>query len=351
MVVGIIGGGQLGMMMAQSAIALGHEVISFDPSDNCPITKYSSRHFCAQFNNEEVLREMCEFCDVITYEFENIPFLVIKNLSDDYKIFPNYKALMYSQNRILEKKVALELDIDTANYIVVKDKLHLKNSLFKKSVLKTCSDGYDGKGQLVITDSIKDADRLLTTQCILEEFVEFDCEISVVVNRDVFGNVKAFPIAKNTHRNNILFKSEVPANISDMVEKRAINNSIKLASHLDIVGTLAVEFFVVGDQLLFNEMAPRPHNSGHYTIEACNVSQFDQHIKAVCSKDISTPVLLSDCVMYNILGDDLDVVDKLSTGYIHMYGKTEARSKRKMGHVTFLKNIDIDNYFGGYNND
>ncbi len=332
MIIGIIGGGQLGMMLAQSAIELNHTVYSYDISRNCPIKKYSKVHYVGKFNDYNRLLEFCMKCDVITYEFENIDYDVLKQLSDDFLIYPNVNALKYSQNRLLEKDLANELKILTCDYAQVSD---LKMIDFnQKSIIKTVCDGYDGKGQALVSKSnLELITSLLKVPCIVESFIDYDCEVSLVVNRDMYNNIYHFPVTRNYHNKGILQRSVVPANIDSEVLNKVIDYSKRLVEHLDIIGTLAVEFFVKDSEVYFNEMAPRPHNSFHHTIESCDVSQFTQHIKCITNCKITSPVLLHDAIMVNIIGTDVVSDDG---GVIHMYGKSEVRDGRKMGHITYI---------------
>ncbi len=338
MKIGIIGGGQLGMMMSEAAIKLNCTIISYDPQEECSIRKYSSKHFVGAFDDLELLKKFCMDCNIITYEFENIPFNIIKELSKEHCIYPNYKALKYSQDRYEEKMLARKCKIATTNFYQVKvgEELTL---CFNKSILKTNSGGYDGKGQIILENSVSDEAKLLVSNsvCIVEEFLDFDFEISVIVNRSRDGSITTFPITKNIHKNNILYKVIVPVELAETARNEAVNGAIKLANELDLYGTLTVEYFVKDNQIIFNEMAPRPHNSGHYTIEGCSVSQFSQHIKAILGDELSSPKLLKNCIMLNILGQDLHL-SKVSDGYVHMYDKTVAKFNRKMGHVTFVGN-------------
>ncbi len=332
MIVGIIGGGQLGMMMADAANKLGHSVISYHNTLLCPIKRFSKMHYVGEFNNLALLEEFCFKCDVITYEFENINYETIKYLGDLYHIVPNYKALRYSQNRLLEKQLANKLCIKTC---VFKQIFAIEEIDFsKKSIVKSIFDGYDGKNQALVEHSNQDLIKeLLQNDCILEEYIDYDFEVSVLVNKDFYNNIFCFPITKNFHVKGILQKSIVPVNLSEKLKTRLIENAILLVQHLDIVGSLAVEFFVKNNDIYFNEMAPRPHNSFHHTLESCNVSQFTQHINCITNKKISEPVLLSSACMVNIIGTN-DV--GLENGFLHMYGKTVVRKNRKMGHITFI---------------
>ncbi len=338
MIVGIIGGGQLGMMMAVEALALGHVVYSYDPSSDCPIVKYSEKHTAADFTDVMQLEKFCSKCDVITYEFENIPYQVIEKLESKFKIYPNALALKYSQNRYKEKSLAKNLNINTASFKKINSQSELYNYIDKKYVLKSCSGGYDGKGQFIIDGTITEEMLAFVSncECIIEDFIAFDYEVSVLVTRDLSGNITSFPVTKNIHKNGILHMSIVPAQVSEKIMKGAILNAVKLIKEMDFYGSLAVEYFVTEDTVYFNEMAPRPHNSFHHTLDSCDTSQFLQHIKIVTGSKTIQPKLLHETVMVNILGQDMD--RQWDKGIVYMYDKQEAMTNRKMGHVNFINN-------------
>ncbi len=339
MKIGIIGGGQLGMMMAESAIKLGYEIYSFDPSAECSIVQFSTKHFCGQYDDLESLKSFCSLVDVVTYEFENICMKSIEVLEKEFKIYPNSKALKYSQNRFVEKTFALKHGLTTANFnkVVGADNL---NSIYKgnKCVLKTLTGGYDGKGQTVLNGKITSEALNLVSEyeCILEEFVDYDYEASIVVSRDLKGNIVSFPVTVNTHKNGILYKSEALSNFDSVVESQMIDYAVSLVKALDIYGTLSVEYFIVNNKPIFNEMAPRPHNSGHYTIEGCNISQFDNHIRAVTGSEVLDAKLEYESVMFNIIGNEINIDYSLCDGYFHSYNKKSTKPNRKMGHITFI---------------
>ncbi len=332
MIIGIIGGGQLGMMMAKCAQDLNHIVYSYDENRTCSIKKYSKVHYIGKFSDYNKLYDFCLQCDVITYEFENLNYEVLDKLSNEFEIYPNANALKQSQNRLYEKELANKLGILTAKYYYANN-INTIN-LERNSIIKTINDGYDGKGQCLVTkENLNKIKTLLKSPCIVEEIIDFDFEVSLVINRDRYKTVYSFPITKNFHKNGILKKSVVPVDVCDEVYKKVQNYSILLIEYLDIVGTLAVEFFVKNSEVYFNEMAPRPHNSFHHTIESCDVSQFLQHIKCITGLKITRPILLHSAKMINIIGDD-NSFDK--NGFIHMYDKKVVRKGRKMGHITYI---------------
>ncbi|MFV0424256.1 MAG: 5-(carboxyamino)imidazole ribonucleotide synthase [Bacilli bacterium] len=339
MKIGIIGGGQLGMMMAEAGKLQGHTIYSLDPSSNCSILKFSSKHYCCDFDDKSCIEKLCKEVDILTYEFENIDYEVVSQLEKEYLIYPSSKLLYYSQNRFVEKSFAKQLGIKTVNFTKVSSVEELK-SIYNgnKSVLKTLSGGYDGKGQAIISINISKAaiDLVNSSECILEEFIEYDYEASVIITRKLNGEIQFFPLVKNIHKNNILFQTIATNFIDKKLEKKARDYGRLLAESLNLCGTLSIEFFIKDNQLIFNEMAPRPHNSGHYTIEGCNVSQFANHIRAIVDDDLVKPILKYESMMFNILGEDINKDFSLYGGAFHNYNKSKVVKNRKMGHITFV---------------
>lgn len=341
--IGIIGGGQLGQMMAISAIYMGHKVITLDPTADCPASRVSEV-IVAPYSDVEALRQLAERCDVLTYEFENVDADALDAVVTAGQLPQGTDLLRISQNRIFEKDfLANKAGVTVAPYRVVTSSLDLENLDFSKNyVLKTATGGYDGHGQVVIRSEadLEAASKLANSaECVLEEFVDFDLEISVIVS----GNgtdVTVFPVQENIHRNNILSKTIVPARISDTLAQKAKDMAIKIAEQLHLSGTLCVEMFVAGNEILVNEIAPRPHNSGHYSIEACDFSQFDTHILGVLGQPLPAINLHAPAVMLNVLGQHMEqarvYITKNPSAHLHLYGKLEAKHNRKMGHVTVL---------------
>ncbi|WP_161978951.1 5-(carboxyamino)imidazole ribonucleotide synthase [Streptococcus sp. S784/96/1] len=341
--IGIIGGGQLGQMMAISAIYMGHKVITLDPVADCPASRVSEV-IVAPYSDVEALRQLAERCDVLTYEFENVDADALDAVITDGQLPQGTDLLRISQNRIFEKDfLTNKAGVTVSPYRVVTSSLDLEHlDLSKTYVLKTATGGYDGHGQVVIRSraDLEVANKLANaTECVLEEFVNFDLEISVIVS----GNgrdVTVFPVQENIHRNNILSKTIVPARISDDLSAKAQAMAIKIAEQLNLSGTLCVEMFVAGDEILVNEIAPRPHNSGHYSIEACDFSQFDTHILGVLGQPLPAIKLHAPAVMLNVLGQHIEqarsYVAENPSAHLHLYGKIEAKHNRKMGHVTVL---------------
>ncbi|HIH8049961.1 TPA: 5-(carboxyamino)imidazole ribonucleotide synthase [Streptococcus suis] len=339
--IGIIGGGQLGQMMAISAIYMGHKVITLDPAADCPASKVSEV-IVAPYHDVAALKQLAERCDVLTYEFENVDADGLDAVIKDGQLPQGTDLLRISQNRIFEKDfLAKKAGVQVAPYKVVTSSLDLEGlDLSKNYVLKTATGGYDGHGQKVIREEsdLAEASQLANSaECVLEEFVNFDLEISVLVSGNG-SDYTVFPVQENIHRNNILSKTIVPARISDELSSKAQTMAVKIAEQLNLSGTLCVEMFVAGDEILVNEIAPRPHNSGHYSIEACDFSQFDTHILGVLGKPLPAIKLHAPAVMLNVLGQHMEqaqaYVAENPSAHLHLYGKIEAKHNRKMGHVT-----------------
>lgn len=345
--IGIIGGGQLGRMMAIAAKYMGYQVAVLDPTAKCPTAQVADRHIVARYDDMAAIKELTATADVITYEFENVDLDAATYIERQGKLPQGAYALQITQNRAEEKRLIKENNLPVPPFEIVHNGKACEKALENiplPAVIKTCRGGYDGKGQLKITSEQDVADAIKFAEekhpCIVEQWVPFDKEISVVFSRSQHGKVTFFPIAENEHKDHILYKTTVPALISASVREHAFTAASVLAEKINVVGTFAIEMFVRGEQIFINEMAPRPHNSGHYTIEACNVSQFTQHIKAICGLPLGSISLLQPAVMVNILGEDMDGVlramQTAAEGFVHLYGKDEAKAKRKMGHVTFI---------------
>lgn len=345
--IGIIGGGQLGRMMALAAKAMGYRIIVLDPTADCPAAQVSDEQIVADYDDKVALRELSEKADVVTYEFENIDYDALKMTQNLVSVPQGSELLSITQDRILEKAYLESANINIAPYAVIVDKEEIESeikSIGYPAVLKTAQGGYDGKGQVVLHDAndIDTAARLLRYgSCVLEAWIPFDKEISIVVARNLDGQVETFPVAENVHVNNILHTTIAPANVTDNVHEEAEEIAKKLADVLQLCGVLAVEMFVTNSGAIYvNELAPRPHNSGHFTIEACSISQFTQHIRAIVGLPLVKPELLKPAVMINILGQHVEAVNEHMAEYpqwfVHYYGKKEAKINRKMGHITVL---------------
>ncbi len=347
--IGIIGGGQLGQMMALSAKEMGFAVGILDPTPNCPASQVADWHIEASYDNPEAIKELVAKSDVVTYEFENVDAEVLKECAALGKLPQGLDLLKISQNRKHEKSFLTQLNLPTAPYAIVNELEELITELKMigyPSVLKTCSGGYDGKGQVVLRseNDIKSASELLNIgECVLEKWLSFEKEISVIVSGSSNDQFEVFPIAENRHQKNVLHTSIIPANIMRDCENQAKEMAKKIASNLRIRGTITIEMFVTKHGgLVVNEMAPRPHNSGHYSIEACNVSQFDLHIRGICGWPLPKVVLHQPSIMMNLLGEEAnrakEWISQKPEWYFHYYGKKEVKDGRKMGHITILSN-------------
>ncbi|PZX03185.1 5-(carboxyamino)imidazole ribonucleotide synthase [Psychrobacillus insolitus] len=345
--IGIIGGGQLGRMMALAAKEAGFNVAVLEPTVDSPCGQVADIRIVAPYNDEAALEELAEVSDVITYEFENIDYAGLKRLSEIAYVPQGAELVKITQDRIIEKTeiqatgVPIAKFVEAANYEELVERIE---TVGFPCVVKTARGGYDGKGQQTIQsiEEIASAKSLFEhSACIAEAFVPFTKEISVIVQRNGNGETYCLPIGENVHVNHILHETIVPARISELLAAKAMKAAETIANHLNLIGTLAVEIFVLeNDEILINELAPRPHNSGHYSIEACSISQFHQHVRAVCGWPLREPKLWTETVMVNILGQHVvpltNSISKYPNWSIHLYGKNEAKTNRKMGHVTIL---------------
>ncbi|OKO91702.1 Phosphoribosylaminoimidazole carboxylase ATPase subunit [Geobacillus proteiniphilus] len=346
--IGIIGGGQLGRMMALAAREMGFRIAVLDPTPDSPCGQVADIEMMAAYHDLDAIAELARVSDVITYEFENIDARALEWLEANAYVPQGSRLLAVTQDRALEKAAIVDAGLPVAPYVEVNGAEELEQAVQTigfPCVLKTRRGGYDGKGQYVLRgegDLAKAADLLRLGPCILEGWVPFVKEMSVIVARNLDGETAVFPVAENIHIKNILHQTIVPARIPESVQERAIRYAEVLAASFSLVGTLAVEMFLTADgDIYINELAPRPHNSGHYTINACATSQFAQHIRAVCNWPLGSTELLKPAVMVNILGEHVEPVIRHigafdGAVYVHLYGKHEAKPKRKMGHVTVL---------------
>lgn len=362
--IGIIGGGQLGRMMAIAAKYMGYNVIVLDPTPNCPTAQVADGQIVAAYDDIEAIKELADKSDVVTYEFENVDLDAATFIEKAGKLPQGAFALEVTQNREKEKKLMREIGLPVPNFSIVHNGTECEAALEKitlPAVIKTCRGGYDGKGQLKIeSEQDKEAAIQFADQdgtFIIEEWITFDKEISTVFTRSQSGEIMFFPIAENDHKNHILYETIAPARISDELNRKAKDAASLLADKINVVGTFAIEMFVKGEEIFINEMAPRPHNSGHYTIEACSESQFSQHIRAICGLPLPEIRLYQNAMMINVLGEDmpkaLRALRKLPEAHVHLYGKKEAKEKRKMGHVTFIAHDqdELNTYKRAYEED
>lgn len=345
--IGIIGGGQLGQMLTFAAKQAGMRVVILDPNPDCSAAQAADSSIVAEYSDKKAIEELARRSDVLTYEFENVDLEALEDVSDKVLIPQGTELLRITKDRLREKTFLKEHGLQVAPFAAVSCREDLVSAIEEigyPSVLKTCEGGYDGKSQLVFhtREDLKNADELLEQgRCILEGWVEFSMECSVMVARNMDGAISVFPVSENIHRNQILHESIVPARMSGELQSNAKKMAEKIADSLNLCGILGVEMFVGSDGRLYvNELAPRPHNSGHYSIEACNFSQFEVHNRAICNWPMPKIDLLSPVVMVNILGQHVDgcrkLVLKKPQWHFHDYGKGEIRIDRKMGHVTIL---------------
>ncbi|MDR2832214.1 MAG: 5-(carboxyamino)imidazole ribonucleotide synthase [Streptococcaceae bacterium] len=345
-VIGIIGGGQLGRMMAIKAKEMGYKIAVLDPTPESPAAQIADYSIVASYNDLKAIKQLAQVSDVITYEFENIDYEALTFLETNAYLPQKSHLLKISQHRYLEKKTIKELGIAVAPFALIHSQKDLLEQITYPSVLKTTTGGYDGKGQIVLKSEeqlAKALDLINKHECILEGFVPFTKEISVIVTRSVNGEKSILPVAENIHQDNILHQSIVPARISVELEQKAIEIGLEIAQKLDLVGTLAIEMFVCEEEIYVNELAPRPHNSGHFSMDACLTGQFEQHIRAICGLPLGSTKLEKEVLMVNILGQHTEDLSKylplLSFSKLHLYGKAEAKKQRKMGHINILTDL------------
>lgn len=345
--IGIIGGGQLGQMLALDAKYTGMKVIVLDPTPACPAGQVADEQIIAEYGDTTAIEELSRRCDVLTYEFENVDLNALRDIADQVYIPQGTRLLYTTKNRIREKNFLREAGLKTAPFMAVKDYSDLKRAVKQigyPAVLKTCEGGYDGHGQEVLrsdADLKKCAGILSTKDAILEGWVPFKLECSVMVGRNENGEVTVLPVSENIHHDEILHLSIVPARISPELQEQAQRMAVQIAHAIDLRGILGVEMFVGNDgEIYINELAPRPHNSGHYSIEACTFSQFAIHNRAICNWPLPQVKLLQNVVMVNVLGQHVAGVRREITRkpnwHFHDYGKGTIRHNRKMGHVTIL---------------
>lgn len=347
---GMLGGGQLGRMFTTAAQTMGYKVIVLDPDSHSPAGLIANRHLCARYDDEHALTELAKACDAITTEFENIPASTLAFLESRTVVHPSSEALSKTQNRIVEKEFISSLGLPVAPFAAIRshdDIDNLGDNFSFPAILKLANFGYDGKGQVTCHDlaEVKQAfDSLEQAECVLEQRINLDREVSTVLARSQAGDITLFPIAENVHVNGILHSTTVPSVIDDTQAQLVTDMAQTIAEGLNYVGTMAVEFFISKEgYIMANEIAPRPHNSGHYTLDACETSQFEQQVRMLCNLPSGNCELVSPVVMINLLGDvwgqsEPHWSELLSTpnNKLHLYGKLEARVGRKMGHFNVL---------------
>ncbi len=344
--IGIVGGGQLGRMLARAASRMGYKTHIYTPDKDSPASHVATTTTIGAYQDTTALRAFGQSVDVVTFEFENIPAETLEMLDSIVTVRPKPSVLFTTRHRLREKEFIRAQGIATAPFAPVRSNEELAEAIKTigvPCVLKTTEMGYDGKGQVVIK-SLEDAVvawvALGKTECILEGFIDFSAEASVIVARSTLGEARCYPLVQNIHRDHILHKTIAPAPFIDTHQAQATQIAKTLAEALDVVGLLAVEMFVTEQGLLVNELAPRPHNSGHWTMEGAPTGQFEQHIRAICGWALGDTTAHRPCEMVNLLGDDWQLWQeyaKQPEAHVHLYGKTDSRPGRKMGHVTIIR--------------
>ncbi|MEM6821208.1 MAG: 5-(carboxyamino)imidazole ribonucleotide synthase [Verrucomicrobiota bacterium] len=350
--IGCLGGGQLGRMLGSEARRMGYGFHVYEPSAGCPAGHIAGREFNAPYEDLDALEKFAKSVDVITFEFENIPTDVLQELVRWRPVYPNWQALSICQNREREKTFLRDQGIPLAPFAIIDSLETLKReweTMNSAAVLKTADFGYDGKGQVKLNlgDSAKDAwNSFDQKKAVLEQWIEFDLECSVICARSRKGEIRTFPVAENIHTDHILDLSIVPARLSEIQKQEAREIAATIAEKLDVVGLLAVELFLTrSGKLIVNELAPRTHNSGHYTLDACPTSQFEQQLRMICGLPMGDVALRSSVVMVNVLGDvwkettppAWEHLLKQPGVRLHLYGKDKAVPGRKMGHFCVLQ--------------
>jgi len=352
---GMLGGGQLGRFFVIAAHELGYQVTVLDPDKNSPAGKIADVHLCANYDDAGALEQMAKTCQAVTTEFENVPAQTLEKLAESVTVRPSAECVAVAQNRVLEKNFIKNAGLPVAPFAVINDvsDLPVDDSALYPAILKVARFGYDGKGQARVknqAEALQAFKEFKQEVCVLEQMLALDLEVSVVLARDAEGKIASFSTAENSHLNGILDISIAPARCSEVIKANAQELAKKLAAQLNYVGVLGVEFFLVGNQLLVNEIAPRPHNSGHYTIDACITNQFEQQVRVMTGLPLGNSALHSDAVMVNILGDSWFPTSEKDSALepawnkalshanlkLHLYGKHEPRKARKMGHFTVI---------------
>ena len=340
---GIIGSGQLGSMMCQAAKKLNIKTVVVSDDEHGPAQNYATRFIFTKYNDQQKIKEFVNSVDVVTFEFENIPVDILKQIDSEKKVLPKPEINRIIQNRKLEKSFFNDLGITTTKWAFIEKAEDVtKNSELLPGILKTNTLGYDGHGQFVL-NSLEDVkkDWCFTADYILEKKLNLKKEISVIITRFENGENYIYEPIENVHKDQILKYSKIPANINEDIFKKAQNNAKLIADKLNYVGTMCVEYFIDQDDcLLVNECAPRPHNSGHLTINSYNISQFENHVRAVCGLEQIPLKKISNAKMINLIGDEISKYRKISklndNEFFFDYLKKEIKDKRKMGHLTTL---------------
>jgi len=351
---GILGGGQLGRFFTISAQNMGYSVVVFDPDDKSPAGKMADKHICKPYDDLKALDELKASCSAVTTEFENIPAETLQYLEKDIIVRPESKAVSIVQNRIKEKDFLKKSGIPVGQYIVINNLESIKNINEKDkifpAILKTAQFGYDGKGQIHVNNISELENAFISfnnAPCVLERKLDLDLEFSIVLARSINGGYLEYPLIENHHESGILDFSLIPARAPSSLKEEATKLAMKIASDLNYIGVMAIEFFISSNRLYVNEIAPRPHNSGHFSIDACGYNQFDQQVLALAGNELKNEATkFPISVMLNLLGDlwfrsgeQLEPKFEMIAGpgiSLHLYGKAEPRIGRKMGHITVL---------------
>jgi len=344
--IGILGGGQLGQMLSMAAARLGFKTHIFEPSENPPASNVSSKFTRAEYDDYDALKQFASSVDVVTYEFENIPTAALDIIETQSEIFPNREALKISQDRLIEKEFINKLGFKTASFCEVnsiEELNHAINQIGAPSILKTRRFGYDGKGQVKVQPSSKPEEiwkNLGEKALILEGFINFSSEFSVIGSRSKDGQISCFDPGENVHKDGILRTTTVPAHLTNQQKTEAVLITAKILETLKYVGVIGIEFFLEKNSLVINEFAPRVHNSGHWTQNGCTVDQFEQHIRAITGWKLGNAERHSDVIMENLIGDEIYKTNQLvedGSIALHLYGKADVNPGRKMGHFNRIK--------------
>jgi len=355
-VLGVLGGGQLGALFAEAARRLGYEVAVWDPDADAPAHRNVGYSFTQPFTDPHAFDSFIRLVSVVTYEWENVPLTLCRNIEQRKPLRPSSAVLNIIQDRIVQKDYLRAHDFPVPRFAVVSSPDHLQEAVAKvgfPAVCKTATAGYDGKGQWRITNEadlveVREAFLAIGRQdarWIVESFVPFERELSVLVVRGIDGEMVVYPVAENEHDEGLLKKTVVPARISSSLTTSIGKLARQTIAQLDGIGVFCLELFELpGEQILINEIAPRPHNSGHYTLDACSMSQFEQQVRSICGLPLGHVRLTSPAVMVNLIGDDATRVAQgdcaslldVPGSMLHLYGKSTVRPRRKMGHVTFV---------------
>ena len=344
--IGILGGGQLGQMLSMAAARLGFKTHIFEPSENPPASNVASKFTRAEYDDYDALKQFASSVDVVTYEFENIPTAALDIIETQSEIFPNREALKISQDLLIEKEFINKLGFKTASFCEVnsiEELIHAINQIGAPSILKTRRFGYDGKGQVKVQPSSKPEEiwkNLGEKALILEGFINFSSEFSVIGSRSKDGQISCFDPGENVHKDGILRTTTVPAHLTNQQKTEAVLITAKILETLKYVGVIGIEFFLEKNSLVINEFAPRVHNSGHWTQNGCTVDQFEQHIRAITGWKLGNAERHSDVIMENLIGDEIYKTNQLvedGSIALHLYGKADVNPGRKMGHFNRIK--------------